>query len=170
MKMHRPGMLIILMAMMAASAFSGQAGKRDLSHWFPQFSGCERVLQPIVRDSAVWEQTAVYERAGFRKGKDVNYFGCGSITVRREANALKLAEERLEYPNFPLFQKLSVRGYPAFQHVPWCGNDVSLGSTSVFFDPDKVITVHVYQGAEPLAVFLETTDYEVLRKAVSRVK
>src|SRR6202008_2957948 len=99
------------------------------------------MVQPIQRSGEAFEQTAIYERVGYKNNQGPHYFGCGSITLQRQPDAIRLAEQRGKEEHMPFVQRFTVRGFLAFRWVPQCGNDVSLGSTTVHFDDDKILIV-----------------------------
>jgi hypothetical protein len=153
------------------------AQKNENADWaalFPEIPGCERIIQPITQNGKVFEQTAVYERQNYKEYKgNNNYFGCGSIALRFAPSARKSA--RINYVNsiqnpiyFPPPQKQTVKSFDAYSNSPLCGNDIWVGSTSVYFDEDKVLMVSAYMGAGNILEFAKNADYELLRKSIDK--
>lgn len=156
------------------SVKSKETVSADWSALFPEIPNCVRIIEPIKQNGKAFEQTAVYERADFetRKGKDPNYFGCGSITLgfapgaRRSAN-INYNNISLE-PFFILPQKSKVKTFDAYSDSPQCGNDIWIGSTSVYFDKDMVLMVSANLGAAGILEFAENADYRFLKKTIGR--
>ena len=142
----------------------------DWSALFPEITGCERVIQPLTKNGEVFEQSAVYEREGYKNNKNENYFGCGSITLRFEPSAretMRESSKKVEY--FPLIQQLKIKKFDAYQSSPLCGNDEWIGSTSVYFDKDKVLIVSAYIGAYKILEFAQNADYELMKKSINKL-
>jgi hypothetical protein len=146
----------------------------DWSALFPEIPGCVRIVQPITQNVKIIEQTAIYEQKDFetRKGKDPNYFDCGSISLRFEPSARRSASiNYANLVNFPIYfppQKSKVKSFDAYTESPMCGNDNWLGTTDVYFDKDMVLTVSVNLGGAGLSDFIENADYKRLKKAIGR--
>jgi hypothetical protein len=134
----------------------------------PEIPGCERVIGAMKRTGTNVEQTVSYERGvPARRTEDPNYVGCGSVTIRVEPNARKNAKALGKAIGFGPHPSI-VRGFFALRDGPLCGNDSWLGSTSVFFDKDKVLIVSANQGAEVLLDFAEKVDYSELKRELNR--
>jgi hypothetical protein len=141
-------------------------GTDDWTGAFPEVPGCVRVIGPMNRTGKTVEQTANYER-GLSRSKDPNYVSCGSVTLRLEPNARRNAQAYGKAIGFGPYPSV-VKGFFALRDGPLCGNDSWLGSTSVFFDKDKVVIVSANQGAEALFTFLESVDFPQLRNQMSK--
>lgn len=148
-------------------AFSQRAS--DLSGFFPEFSGCERVLEPIKRNEKGYEQTAVYQRGSQQERSNPNYFGCGSITFRFEPSARKATRANPSILDFPFRQPFKLKKFDAYSYSPWCGNDMWLGSTQVYFDEDKVLTVSAYVGSHAILEYAQNADYAMLKKTMNKL-
>lgn len=141
----------------------------DWSALFPEIAGCERIIQPLMQNGEVFEQTVVYERENYKEYKGENYFGCGSITLRFEPSARKLARENSTIADFPLRQPIQIKNFEAYHSSPLCGNDVWTGSTAVYFDEDKVLIVSANIGAEKILDFAQNADYKLLKKLMKKL-
>lgn len=166
--------LFIIFIGLAFNAFSQQVNivkqGEDWSALFPEIPNCERIIQPITQKGEIFEQTAVYERQGYQKYKnEQNYFRCGSITIRFAPSARKSARKNFTIINFPMTRKFQVKTFEAYRNTPRCGNDVSIGSTEVYFDEDKVLSVSAYIGAQAILDFALNADYELMKKSMSKL-
>lgn len=136
---------------------------------FPEIPNCERVIQPLTQNGEVFEQTAIYERENYKEYKGENYFGCGSITLRFEPSAGKTALENSTIADFPFRQPIRINNFEAYRSSPLCGNDESSGSTSVYFDEDKVLIVSAFVGAEKILEFAQNANYELMKKSMNKL-
>jgi hypothetical protein len=141
--------------------------KPDWSALFPEFQGCERVIQPLAQNGKIFEQTARYERQGFRENKNQFYVPCGTVTLRFEPSARKTASaNHAKSFEIPPVGKRKVKNFDAYMNSPLCGNDEWMGSTSVFFDENMSLTVSAYRGTSGILEFAETADYAQLKKTI----
>jgi len=166
--------IVLLGSLSVNEVFSQQSivlGQNQFVDWsalFPEIPNCERFIQPITQSGEIFEQIAVYEREGYQKYKnEQNYFGCGSITLRFAPSARKSARQNFTIINFPT-QKLRVKTFDAYRNSPLCGNDVSIGSTEVYFDEDKVLIARAYVGAHIILDFAQVADYNLMRKSINK--
>ncbi len=139
----------------------------DWSELFPEFPGCQRTIQPLVRTGETSYQTAVYKPQNPEKFNPPTYYGCGTIALRYAPG-----ERKTETANFkpqlenPFFRKRKIKSFDAYTVTPLCGNDDSSGSTRVYFDEDKVLIISAMRGAGNLLEFAETADYDRLKSAI----
>lgn len=167
--------LIILLASFSVEGFSQQSNlarhneTTDWSALFPKIPNCERIIQPLTQNGEVLEQVAIYEREGYKNNQSVNYFGCGSITLRFEPSARKAARENSKRVDFFPRQIFQIKNFDAYQDSPQCGNDVWIGSTTIYFDKDKVLIVSAYGGAEKILEFAQNADYELMKKLMNKL-
>lgn len=159
--------VILGLLLLTDEVFSQRA--TDLSVLFPEFPGCDRVLEPIKRTDKSYEQTAVYERGSQQDRGNPNYFGCGSITFRFEPSARKTARENSSILDFPSRVPVKVNNFDAYRGSPLCGNDIWIGSTQVYFDDDKSLTVSAFMGADAILEFAQNADYLMLKKAMNKL-
>lgn len=159
--------VILGLLLLTDEVFSQRA--TDLSVLFPEFPGCERVLEPIKRTDKSYEQTAVYERGSQQDRSNPNYLRCGSITLRFEPAARKSARENPSILDSQFRQPFKLKKFDAYSDSPWCGNDVWVGSTQVYFDADKSLTVSAYMGADAILEFAQNANYLMLKKAMNKL-
>ena len=146
----------------------------DWSALFPEIPNCLRIIEPLTRNGKIFEQRAVYERPNYQtdKGKNPNYFGCGSIALSFKPSARKLAETN--YMNItlePFFippQKLKMRNFDAYGDSPLCGNDIWIGSTTVYFAENMSLSVSANMGGTAILEFAENADYKLLKKKIAK--
>ena len=168
--MKSVALVFLLIFIFSANAVFAQISAQrvkeaDWSALFPEIAGCERVVQPLTQNGEIFEQTAVYET---RINSDENriYYGCGSITLRFEPSARKSAD-KIYANSFKLFlRKGKIKTFDAYTSSPQCGNDEWRGSTSVYFDEDKVLIVSAKRGAGNILDFVETADYELMKATI----
>jgi len=131
----------------------------DWAALFPEISGCKRTIQPLTQNGEVFEQTAIYEREDFENYK------CGSITLRFAPRARQAAAENFKMNNFSLFRrKTKINDFEAYTVSPQCGNDDWRGSTTVYFDENKVLIVSAYRWSGGISGFPQTADYALMKK------
>lgn len=166
-------LLFFLFAGLSVEIFSRQSivakQDEDWSAIFPEIPNCERSIQPITRNGEVFEQTATYEPKGYKYDVNQGYFGCGSITLRFAPSAGKSARENSDFINFPLRQQFQIKNFEAYRESPQCGNDNWRGSTTVYFDKDKVLIVSAFVGAEKILDFAQNADYELMKKSMNKL-
>jgi len=142
----------------------------DWSGLFPEIAGCERVIQPATKNGKTFEQTAVYEREGYKKYQNENYFGCGLITLRWDPFTKNSFPQNLANFDLPLRQPLKIKGFDAYRDSPLCGNDSWIGSITIYFDKDKALIVSANVGAEKILELAETMDYKSLRRKMNKTE
>lgn len=143
----------------------------DWSELFPEIPNCERVIQPLTHKGEIFEQIAIYEQENYKNYKGDNYLSCGSITLRFEPSAKKSAQATAANSDlgyFPFRQPLQIKNFYAYQVSPMCGNDDSIGVSTVFFDKDKILIVQANTWAKTIMDFAQTADYEVLKKSINK--
>jgi hypothetical protein len=142
----------------------------DWSALFPEIAGCERSIRPLSRTGEIFEQTAVYRRAGFKNAQNENYLPCGSIALRVMPGARKAAAENFkQLLPVPFRRKTMIGSFDAYSVSPLCGNDNRMGSLTVYFDADKALIVDAYRGAGSLWSFSRTADFEGLKKSMDEL-
>jgi hypothetical protein len=162
--------IVLLGSLSVIEAFSQilivprQNQSEDWSALFPEIPNCERVIQPLTLKGGVFEQVAMYKRENYKNNKNENYFGCGSITLRFEPSARKAARQDFANSASPLRHQFQMKGFDAYSESALCGNDDWRGSTTVYFDEDKVLIVSAYTGAEKILEFAKNVDYELKKK------
>jgi hypothetical protein len=148
---------------------SRQNDAGDWTAFFPVIAGCEREIQPLKQTGKIFEQTANYEHKDYKKYKNKNYFGCGSITLRFEPSSRKTARAKSSILDFPGNMPTKVKGFESYRSSPLCGNDDWIGSTAVYFDENKVLIVSANIGGEKILDFAQNADYKLLRKSVNKI-
>jgi len=168
--------IVLLGSLSLNEAFSQQsivARQNQIADWsalFPEIPNCERVIQPLTLKDKVFEQVAKYERENYKNNRSENYYGCGSITLRFEPSARKSARENSKRAAYFLFgQIFQINKFDAYSQSPQCGNDDWRGSTTVYFDEDKVLIVSAYIGAEKILDYAQSADYELMRKSMNKL-
>lgn len=133
----------------------------DWSRLFPEISGCQRTIQPLTRSGEVIEQIAVYKR------EDDKNYKCGSITLRIAPKSRQSAAKDFNASSFnPFRRKIVIKDFDAYTASPLCGNDEWRGSTTVYFDEDKVLIASAQRGTNRILDFPETADYAMLKKSM----
>ncbi len=141
----------------------------DWSALFPEIAGCERVIQPLTQNGEVFKQIAIYERENYKDNQNENYVGCGSIALRFEPSTRKTARENSTIEDFPLRQRLRIKDFDAYHSSPLCGNDDWRGSTSVYFDDDKVLIASANRWTDKILEFAQNADYELMKKSMNKI-
>lgn len=111
----------------------------------------------------------MYERENYKNNRNENYFGCGSITLRFEPSARKKVRQSFAISDSPLRQQFQIKGFDAYSESALCGNDEWRGSTTVYFDEDKVLIVSAYTGADKILDYSRSADYELMRKSMNKL-
>ena len=87
-----------------------------------------------------------------------------------EPAARKTARENFKRSELSLLtQQIKIKNFDAYQNSPLCGNDNWIGSTSVYFDKDKVLIAEAYRGAAQILEFAQNADYELLKMTVDKL-
>lgn len=166
--------IVLFGSLSVNEAFSQQlivARQNQIADWsalFPEIPNCERVIQPLTLNGEIFQQVAMYERENYKNNKNENYFGCGSITLRFELSARKTARQSFAISVSPLRQQFQIKGFDAYSESALCGNDDWKGSTTVYFDEDKVLILSAYTGAEKILEFAKNVDYELIKKSMDK--
>lgn len=151
----------------ANAVFAQKSEMKDWSDLFPEIAGCERNVQPLTKNGEIYEQTAVYQPFEEKGNKSSGFWGCGEITLRFEPSAGRTASEAFsKEPSNPFNKKLKVKNFDAYRSSPFCGNDIWRETIRVFFDEDKVLIIKAKKGVGSILRFVETADYELLKKAI----
>lgn len=154
------------------SQLSVNSQSTQITDWavlFPEIPNCEQVIQALTRNNNVFEQTVIYEWKGYPKNKNENYVSCGTITLRSAHSARKEALQNFRLYDSPTNQRVKIRGFDAFRDGPMCGNDVWIGSTSVYFDDDKLLIVSAYGSAGAILEFAQNADYELIKNSMNKI-
>ncbi|MBS1796996.1 MAG: hypothetical protein JSS81_24430 [Acidobacteria bacterium] len=156
----------LLLITTAAGIVFGQTGNRTefngLAELFPEIRGCRRAVLPPVWKETIFEQSADYELTVGTDNAAAEL--CGRITLRIEPGLrTKTRREFAAQPQMLFNRKYRFKNFEAYSYSPQCGNDPWLGTNSVYFDADKVLTVEARRGGAQLFEFLEQADYSLLK-------